>query len=489
MKPIGLLFLLGLISNAQSYEKRVAPVDSSMRQTFERQRRIAVLVGVGAYPEGSGLSPLKYPAQDVRDLSTELEKQGYAVRQITEAQASRGIVVRTLTQMSQALDPDQGTLLFYFSGHGFAQQGVNYLATYGVTVDDLDREGLSLAEVEKLLKASQAKRQVRWIDACRNDPGAGARDVSRRTFAQLSAAEGMRVLYSTRAGSVSFEDDSLKHGVFTYFLLRGLRGEAAGSDGLVTFQDLAGYVADSVTSYGVKTGRVQRPFEAGESSGDFLLAKGALLPTVTTDLNPPPSSGAPPADLARQMWQRVSGSRNRVALEAFLREFGNSEYAAAARIELSTLGEPVPAKPDFSPTPTNESKLLAERTLRLTPTAPSAEQSATIIAPLKGTQNYSVFYIDTRDFPQGGILDIEIQIPANSATDGSFDLFPANVPIPTRDRPTGTLTGRYDVRKGTTTHLEYRFKSGQVFAFGLEGNWFSPRGAQGLVRFRATIRR
>ena len=112
-----------------------------------------------------------------------------------------------------------------------------------------------------------------WIDACRNDAGSGARDVTRRSFAQLNAAEGMRVLYSTRAGSVSYEDDALKHGVFTYYLLRGLRGEAAGSDGLVTFQDLAGYVSQSVLAYGVKTGRIQRPFEAGEASGDFLLAK------------------------------------------------------------------------------------------------------------------------------------------------------------------------------------------------------------------------
>src|ERR1019366_7115023 len=114
----------------------------------------------------------------------------------------------------QVLDPDQGTLLFYFSGHGFAAKGINYLATYGATIDDLEGEGLSLAQVERLVKSSRARRQVLWIDACRSDPGAGVRDVSRRTFGQLNAAEGMRMLFSTRAGSVSYEDDSLRHGVF-----------------------------------------------------------------------------------------------------------------------------------------------------------------------------------------------------------------------------------------------------------------------------------
>jgi formylglycine-generating enzyme required for sulfatase activity len=295
MRRIGCLFLLTALAGAQSYEKRVVPVDPAARQNFERQPKIAVLVGVGAYQEGSGLSPLKYPAQDVAELAAELEKQGYAVRQLTDGQASRGLVVRTLTQIGQVLDPDQGTLLFYFSGHGFAEKGTNYLATYGVTVDDLDREGLSLDEVERLVKGSRAKRQVLWIDACRNDPGSGARDVSRRTFAQLNAAEGMRVLYSTRSGAVSFEDDSLKHGVFTYFLLRGLRGEAAGGDGLVTFHDLAGYVSDSVMNYGVKTGRIQRPFDAGEASGDFLLVKAGVtnVPAVPAPPTLPPAGPRP----------------------------------------------------------------------------------------------------------------------------------------------------------------------------------------------------
>ena len=293
-----LTILLALTSpvTAQTLEKRITPVDANVRQTFERQPKIAVLVGVGAYPEGSGLAPLKYAAQDVAELSSELEKQGLrSAAACGWARPSRGLVVRTLTQIGQVLDPDQGTLLFYFSGHGFTDHGVNYLATYGVTVDDLDREGLSITEVGRLVKATRAKRQVLWIDACRNDPGAGARDVSRRSFEQLNAAEGIRILYSTRAGSVSFEDDSLQHGVFSYFLLRGLRGEAVGSDGLVTFQDLAGYVSDAVMNYGIKTGRIQRPFDAGEASGDFLLAEGTpaggtLALPVNPELRPAPAT-------------------------------------------------------------------------------------------------------------------------------------------------------------------------------------------------------
>ncbi len=288
-----------LVLTAQT-TRRIVRVDSAAQQTFERQPKIAVLVGIGAYPEGSGLGPLKYAGSDVRELAAELEKDGYAVRQLADAQATRGVIVRTLSQIGEALDSGQGTLVFYFSGHGFTQNGINYLATYGTSVDDLQRDGLALTEVEQLVKRSRAKRQVLWIDACRNDPQAGARDVALRSFAKLDAAEGLRVLYSTRAGSVSYEDDSLQHGVFTHFLLRGLRGDAAGTDGLVTFQDLAGYVAESVMSYGVKTGRVQRPFEAGEASGDFLMAE-LSAPVRTANVAPSSSAVASPALTAGAM--------------------------------------------------------------------------------------------------------------------------------------------------------------------------------------------
>lgn len=46
-----------------------------------------------------------------------------------------------------------------------------------------------------------------------------------------------------------------------------------GPDGLVTFHDLAIYVTLRARSRSLETGHVQVPYEAGEASGDFLLAR------------------------------------------------------------------------------------------------------------------------------------------------------------------------------------------------------------------------
>jgi formylglycine-generating enzyme required for sulfatase activity len=97
----------------------------------------------------------------------------------------------------------------------------------------------------------------------------------------------MRVLFSTKEGRVSFEDDTLRQGIFTYFLAKGLGGDAAEADGLVTFRDLADYVTDRMRAYTVERGQVQIPFEAAgeESSGDFLLSAKPVLQAGATNVN------------------------------------------------------------------------------------------------------------------------------------------------------------------------------------------------------------
>ena len=129
-----------------------------------------------------------------------------------------------------------------------------------------------------------------------------------------------------------------------------------------------------------------------------------------------------------------------------------------------------------------------EHILRLTQANPSQSRTTTITAPGRGQQIYNLFRIDARDFANGGTLVVDIDISRSSATDGSFDLFPGDVTVPAGGALKGSLAGRYDVRKGSSTRLEYRFGRGQMFALNLEGNWFSQKGATGQVQFRATVK-
>jgi TPR repeat protein len=271
---------------AQSREKRVVPVDPAQRQSFERQPKVAVLAGVSHYPSRSGMGALAYPTHDVDLLGAELAKQGYNVVKLQDGDATRGSVEQTLKDAAELVDRGKGTVLFFFSGHGFADKGVNYLAPFEASSSDLAGTGIPIRRVEELLKATGAPRQVMFVDACRNDPG--KKSAGARSFGAFEAAEGLAELYSTKIDKISYESDQLGSGVFTHFLVRGLQGEAARADGLVTFRDLADYVTDGVSNFGFQTGQMQVPFEAGEHRGDFLLARISGNPTPVTPPSYPP---------------------------------------------------------------------------------------------------------------------------------------------------------------------------------------------------------
>ncbi len=238
--------------SAQVREIRVRPIDESERFGFAQSRKVAVLVGVGKYPTRSRIGELKYPPRDVDLLAQVLEKQGYTVVALKDGEATREAVRNTLKDVGEVLERREGTLVFYFSGHGWEVEDKtasgltikrNLLATVDAGSDNLAGSGLPVDEVIERLQATRAKRRVIWIDACRNEPG---RSVASRTFGTLDKAEGTRVLFATRPGRVSYENDQLQQGVFSHFLVRALRGEAGGPDGLVTYDDVAAFVSENV---------------------------------------------------------------------------------------------------------------------------------------------------------------------------------------------------------------------------------------------------
>jgi len=268
-------------------------VTPQYKSEFEREIRVAVLVAPSY--RNSGLNSLRFTLADEVEMKGELERQGYKVWLISNTEASADNIRKMLQDSRQLLDgTTQATLLFGFSGHGFqTKSGKNFLMTYGASTEHVEEEALPLDEVEDLMKASGARRKVILVDACRNDPEAKSSDAP-RTFAQFAEAEGFSVLLSTRPGGFSFEDPEIGHGIFTYYVLEGLRGQAAGKDGYVTFYDLQKYVETSVLSHAMKKDRVQKPFAMGERNGDFLLATAA--PPKPEQVKPPAAASQVDSD-------------------------------------------------------------------------------------------------------------------------------------------------------------------------------------------------
>jgi tetratricopeptide (TPR) repeat protein len=269
-----LLLFLALIPHAaaQPNARGVTPAPPDFT-SFRDEDKIAVLVGIDNYPVTSGLRELRYATKDASDLWTVLGKQGYKTA-LTEkdpvllnADANKTAIKKTVKAALESLH-GKGTFLFFFAGHGIEKNGKQYLAPREVDMDDLEGSALSMDDLLKILKDSPVERKVLFIDACREKDTRGDQEL----FGNVPDAKGTQIMYASEKDQPSHEDPDYQHGVFTYYLLKALAGEAAVR-GLVSFNSVNTYLAGKLKSDKKALGQLPRvnSIETTEN-GDLLLA-------------------------------------------------------------------------------------------------------------------------------------------------------------------------------------------------------------------------
>ena len=114
------------------------------------------------------------------------------------------------------------------------------------------------------------------------------------------------------------------------------------------------------------------------------------------------------------------------------------------------------------------------------------EVSNTFRAPGAGYQDYTPIEIDTTPFEHGGTLIIDIEVGEGEAT-GSFDLYDADVELPTEGFPNDALASVWDIPPKVTGQMNYRFPHGQRFKLGATGNWFCEKGSTNTFIVRVSV--
>lgn len=168
----------------------------------------------------------------------------------------------------------QDTVLVYFSGHGLLDPATNQavLCLSDTQKDALRPTGLEVQQLLQQLSQCAARQQLVWLDACHSgglsfrvgkgeaperlsNPTPQLMDLLRQRAAQ---SKGFYALLSCDVEQQSWEFPELGHGVFTYFLMRGLRGEAADAQGVIEADALYKYVYYQTLQYIDKTNQQLR---------------------------------------------------------------------------------------------------------------------------------------------------------------------------------------------------------------------------------------
>jgi hypothetical protein len=248
----------------------------------------AVIVGINDYPR---LPKLKYAVNDAREFQRLLvEKNRVPAENITllvDDQANLTNLRSVLgTQLKEIAGKDDMVVIF-FAGHGAAEIDASsaegdglekYLMTWEANPRDLYSTAMPMVEVARILNRIRSERLIFIADACYSGASGGRTVGTGRIRSQISdtfldrlaGGRGKVIISASAANEVSVEKDELRHGVFTYYLLEGLRGAAdTDNDGTVTVDEVYQYVSEKVPR---ATGQEQHPVKKGAVEGSVVIS-------------------------------------------------------------------------------------------------------------------------------------------------------------------------------------------------------------------------
>jgi uncharacterized caspase-like protein len=238
--------------------------------------RRALVIGISNY---KNIPDLQFAAADAEAFAAFLRSPAGGsvpidnIRLRVDSAATRTQILDDVTWLQEASHAGDEAII-YFAGHGDVdktEEQRGYLLAYDARVGrDYRSEGA--IKVEDLLDGivDIVKRQALVLlitDACRSGTMVtGQVDAPQATAALMRAWSGVATLASSGPDQLSQEGSQWGgHGVFTYYLIRGLSGLAnSNRDHVVTVEEVARFVEDSVKQ---ATGSNQVPTQFGNAGG------------------------------------------------------------------------------------------------------------------------------------------------------------------------------------------------------------------------------
>jgi len=262
------------------------------------RNRWAVIIGVGRY-DRTEIPPLRYAVADAERLYEVLiTSAGFTKENVvvltdkTERKPTlRNVKWALGTFLARSAQKDDLVVIF-FAGHGAPEidpRGVEsdglakYLVPSDADPDDLYATALPMDELTTIFSRIDADQVVMFLDACYSGAAGGRTFASRRTRAsriddvfleRLTRSKGRVIVTASRANEVSLELADLGHGIFSHYLIQGIRGTGdLDRDGMVSLQELYQYLEQEVSRKSRLSGGNQHPVMKGELEGILPLTR------------------------------------------------------------------------------------------------------------------------------------------------------------------------------------------------------------------------
>lgn len=254
----------------------------------EKKRNIwAVVIGINGYQHNR---QLKYAVSDARLFYdylvkyTKIPKKNVTL--LLDQEATLTKIRSALGTYLKSMAGKDDMVIIYFAGHGATEKDVmspdgdgleKYLLPFDANPRDLYATAMPMREISFIFNRVQSERLVFIADSCYSGASGGRTinatgiraSISDAFLDRIATGKGRVIMTASGANEVSVENDDLKHGVFTYYMVEGLKGKAdADMDGLITVDEVYRYVYEKVPP---ATGQEQHPVKKGTVEGRLIM--------------------------------------------------------------------------------------------------------------------------------------------------------------------------------------------------------------------------
>jgi hypothetical protein len=178
------------------------------------------------------------------------------------------------TWLPSRVKPTTDVYVFY-SGHGLPTQDGHglYLLPPRADRDFVSRTSIHFQEINADIQATKPKSVTIFLDACYSGQSrsgetliASARPVTLRSDKKLFP-DNFTVMAASQADQISSSSADLKHGIFSYYLMKGMEGEAdANKDGRITLGEMQAYLVENIGRQAGMVSRKQEPQLIGDAN-------------------------------------------------------------------------------------------------------------------------------------------------------------------------------------------------------------------------------
>ena len=266
-----LFLLLSLVTGELSGVPLADAETATEKWSTSYARSHAVVIGVDAY---TAMPPLKYAVKDAKSVAAVLERRGFEVTLLLDAEATKSNIERTLFKsLPGRLGPNDRVLVF-FAGHGISKHEMGYLMPVDAKAEDAAFAGVEMGALQEAFAnpSMYPSKHVLYVaDACYSGLALSSRGASVRP--KTGSYVGHILRHKVRVALTAGGDDEEVmekngHGLFTHQFLEALNGAAdLDQDGIITTAELWPYLSKEVSQ---ASRRRQTPQYGRSGTGEFV---------------------------------------------------------------------------------------------------------------------------------------------------------------------------------------------------------------------------